>query len=912
MFCSKCGETRVEKDFYCKKCGKIFKIKCPQCNTINYKAVCKRCKMDLLIKCKRCGHPNAITSPKCYYCHGSFVSSIKDVPVVCLELSNYEQVKKSFNDIVSFETFMNSLYLIIQTEVKKYGTTINRLKSQRVSIKLNILKSEEEACLASINLALKLAEYMQEINTKLTKSNNLALKIRIAITAISNYDRRADSRLEMSIFTKESLEIIVHPQIYKNTRNYFKFESLVTVMNNNEFLTFYKLIPEEVEKEGTASKKQAQENYEELEYKEDNSEKIDFSSKKAKKYIIKSSKLQLLVKDLIEKAEVTGQASPNSLRHAELVSASHDLAILKQVQDDDSTIVKPDLLQAESSILLNIISEEKEENLAKLSFSALQANFKDYKFIDVCCNKSSNLYPFALFRSMFRYYFDLGDIDPVSINEEKQSIEKDLFFIDSTGLQEFKSLLYYEKPEKITLEEVRANLFFQIRCFFEKISQKQKIFFFIEDFQNIDRGSFDCFKYLIENGILMHKNISFILFTDKAFNLSEKFFKLNYLENYKELIVRPNTRKESEDLLKPKFEVTANNYYYNLLVKNSNGSVFYMDQLMHYFIENEVLSWNSGVLSANLKKLIPCPLTLEEIISKRMDLLSEKEDLFVFYLTLIILGPRINFINALGLGFQGLYTMLNILKSMDLLDYSKTGHIQLKNYNLFKNYLVNKVEKDRISQLAELMYKKLFPLSKTVPVVLSEFIDFKANDQKWWNDIAELGYRLGDVAAYSESSLRSVKNLPNYKSGEILPQLYEEIAKAMYKSYPDTALNYLNNVINHARVKNDNDRLIQLSKVMAQNCNLAGNYTETINCTGKIILLSPSKSLIPNSKNFNFGLYLLNYPKIQALFNIGKLHECVELGLEFLSVLKNPKNSQFIDNYLSGEELRNCKKILRY
>ena len=42
--------------------------------------------------------------------------------------------------------------------------------------------------------------------------------------------------------------------------------------------------------------------------------------------------------------KVTGQASPKSLRHAELVSASHDLAILKQVQDDDITIVEPDLL----------------------------------------------------------------------------------------------------------------------------------------------------------------------------------------------------------------------------------------------------------------------------------------------------------------------------------------------------------------------------------------------------------------------------------------------------------------------------------------------------------------------------------------------------------------------------------------
>ena len=48
-------------------------------------------------------------------------------------------------------------------------------------------------------------------------------------------------------------------------------------------------------------------------------------------------------KTIINRA-VTGQASPNSLLHAELVSASHDLAIPKQVQDDDSTIIELDLL----------------------------------------------------------------------------------------------------------------------------------------------------------------------------------------------------------------------------------------------------------------------------------------------------------------------------------------------------------------------------------------------------------------------------------------------------------------------------------------------------------------------------------------------------------------------------------------
>ena len=56
----------------------------------------------------------------------------------------------------------------------------------------------------------------------------------------------------------------------------------------------------------------------------------------------------LKVTSFIDKRfEVTGQASPNSLRHAELVSASHDLAILQQVQDDDSTIIELDLLRFE-------------------------------------------------------------------------------------------------------------------------------------------------------------------------------------------------------------------------------------------------------------------------------------------------------------------------------------------------------------------------------------------------------------------------------------------------------------------------------------------------------------------------------------------------------------------------------------
>ena len=41
---------------------------------------------------------------------------------------------------------------------------------------------------------------------------------------------------------------------------------------------------------------------------------------------------------------VRGQASPNSLHHAELVSGSQDHEMLKQVQHDDSTIVEPDLL----------------------------------------------------------------------------------------------------------------------------------------------------------------------------------------------------------------------------------------------------------------------------------------------------------------------------------------------------------------------------------------------------------------------------------------------------------------------------------------------------------------------------------------------------------------------------------------
>ena len=416
----------------------------------------------------------------------------------------------------------------------------------------------------------------------------------------------------------------------------------------------------------------------------------------------------------------------------------------------------------------------------------------------------------------------LGDIDFCS-NDEKKTIEKNLFFLNSSGFQELKHLLFFETYENKCIEEIRSHLFLQIKTFFEEISKKEKIFFFIENFHDIDNGSLDCFKYFIENSIIDNKNINFILFTNEDFNLSENFFKLYYLKNYNEIIVKPNSQEELATILKPRFESVTNNYYYNALIKNSNGSIFYTDQLMHYFIENDVLKWDSEILTVNSKKLIPCPLTLEEIINKRLHILAKQSELFNLYLSLIILGPGIKFINILTLEFQGLNSKLNMLKNMDLIDYSQNSYVHVKNFNLFKDKALQIVDKNTISQLVTNIFNKLLPANKNVPVTLSEYLDFKNHDQKQWNCITEIAYNFGDVSAFIESSLRSIKNLPQNEFNKILPSVYEKIAKVSSDYYPDIALDYFKKALNDAIEKNNNDKIIELSKIMAKCSNLTGN-----------------------------------------------------------------------------------------
>ena len=260
-------------------------------------------QLELLVKCSKCDYSNPITSIECTNCSTIINSAIQYNAVVCVEFSNYKQIQQSFNDNVSFETFMNNLYSIIQSVADKYGIILKKIKPELVSIKFNNQKFIEESYYSAVNFALKIVEYMRKINKELQKSNYLTLKVRIGITTVSIFDRRADARIELSIFTKEPLEIIVHPQIYKYTEKHYKYESLITVVHNNEFLMFYKLIHKKDDEKDNNQNEFNQDSYEDLLYKENNIDKIYFSSKKSKKYIVKSSKLQILVKDLIEKTQ---------------------------------------------------------------------------------------------------------------------------------------------------------------------------------------------------------------------------------------------------------------------------------------------------------------------------------------------------------------------------------------------------------------------------------------------------------------------------------------------------------------------------------------------------------------------------------------------------------------------------------
>jgi|GEM_PF-2605357 len=864
MKCSKCKKTVDINDSYCKSCGNLIKVECPRCKTINKKSVCTKCGLQLVVKCTKCEQINSINFTNCIKCSTNLSellhATLQELAIVLIKIKNLNDIKQILETDNLFDQFKTGLYELIQSEVKNSGDSYEEVQEGIIVIRIKNQRSYLDSCNKAINLAEKLSFILHKVNYKLKNSQNIAMKINIGVSTCKTFERRFSSRPEIAICTREDIDIIVNPSIYYQTKNDFDYKQIVTLFVNEQLLQYYKLINKHKKKQddfdsGTTD--------DESEYTIQNFNpdeiKIDFIDKKRQLAYLPQSKLQLFIKNLINK-------------------------------------------ESPKSIFINVIGDTNTGKLNNLSVTDLKLNLPNHKWFEICCTENSKVFPFGLIRNIIRSYFHLDNI-VVDKDQEKSFVYNNLSTLIGSESKELANLIIMQENNQSNVEEITQKLFDQINRFFKEIANQGQFIFLLEDFENIDKGSLECFTYLVENGI-SRRNINFLISTTPDFKLSSHILKLNSFESYHEVILQPDSANETAEKIKSKVKDMAHSFLLKKIQENSNGSCFYIDQTLHYLAENNAIK----AVSNNIITVLP---TVNDVIDARLKLLLENPGLRDIYIKLVLFGPKIpiEFVTKFGSSIN----KIKLLAQMDLLEYISNKPVRLKNYNLFRKHLFNILDKSILQTISNELCSDLGYNAEVLYPTAAECLELanqKKDAARIWRELAHISLLLGDISTFTNCSVRFLNLAESTPSGkksnylkELKMEIYEQIGKLSYETYPETAIPYLREVINDAEINNNDEKVIKLSSLMVNSCNITGNYQDSLEFVGKILSKAPKGSFNIKSKDFNSKFYLLNFIKIQALFNLGNLEDCISLVEEILPVLVLLKDKEDIDDVFSAQSI---------
>jgi len=886
MKCPKCNNSISPYDFYCNKCGKILKIECPRCGTINTSFVCSKCKLQLVTKCKICDTKNHVTVTRCRKCKGKIVTNpkIQDAYIhkfaaVCIEFKNLAALKSSMGGN-TYDEFIQKLHKFIEFKTLKDISNYKFISNELLSVSFSKNYTISESCNSAVEFAKQIFEFLNDVNDNLEKMSYDRLKVKIALTIVNLFDRRTLARTERSVSTNDDIEIVAHPTIYKYAGDNYKFKHLVTVEVNNNYTQFYGIIFDPPELSETSNlpgmgKKQEKE--------KSGEEKvlpfIKFAGKKNHVLPVSQSKLSDSIEEIITNRS-TGA----------FINVSGDI-------------------NSGKLLLVN------EDNLTK--------NMPDPILIRTTCTEDSKFYPFNLFRNIIRSFLGL---DQIFINSEGESelVKNKLYSILNFHAEELLNIIYLEQGETVPIPELRDNVFLQIYNLLFALSRQNKLIIMVDDFENVDRGSLDCLNYLVERNILK-EDIFFIVSTDQGYSLSKVLSGIYKYENYYKMLLQADKIQDVRKYLSHRIQNIKNNNFIEKIIQSSQNSLFYIDQAIYYLLENNIVKYEAGELKIFSESIIPVPTSLEKLIKRRSATLINDNELLKSYLTLILLGEKIS--TSIFKVCIEEYSEKNLKKlaMLGLIKYSGKEFINVKNYNLMRKSILNAVDKAKLAAITENIYLKLMLNENFLHPINFKYLEYMNDPKeslKILNHYAQLCSKLGDISAFIcclekfnaeiDKNIREVDKDRLQQVNMVKLDCYEQIGDLAYTLYPETTFNFLEKAIALAEKLNDQNRITKLSGINAYCCTYIGNYKKSLYYINKIFSSLPKENFDVNSSEFDIKLYILNFIKIQALFNTGKLNKCIELSERVLKVLEIVKQKDLFTEIISLDFIEKITVDIRF
>lgn len=503
------------------------------------------------------------------------------------------------------------------------------------------------------------------------------------------------------------------------------------------------------------------------------------------------------------------------------------------------------------------------------------------------CSKYNDAVPFSYFQDVLKTLFALPafNIDNDNSSQKIETAmkhhlgEEDLNFINTIK----NIILPIPNDDNQSILENKQSTFAALGRLLIRISSKTKTVLVVEDIEDIDRSSYECLKFLIENNIL-DQNIKLIATHSKNFTLDNFFFapvlgeqnSLNYRIKpfeQQEIISMVMNLLGGKDVLPDNIKTQ--------MIENSKGLPLYLEETMLLLMQTGLLQPEEDRILANpqLDK-IKLPETLEQVIQARLESVKNySQEVFKVICYAALFGPK--FMPAIlpplvvieNKSFQECMQMITANGFFVMFDDFNYLFKHKMIWETVLNFSLEEEDKVNYSLNVANFIEGHTRSSSSITASYFDYANIKEKAFEQWKIATQEAISVGDINVYSTTLTRQIQLLSDIEipdKEQYEAQICEQLGKINNITRPQESIPYLTKALEYYEKEGNNIKTLELCSYLSKSCELNADFLGAIECIDKALSMLDESMVLENA--------LLNFSKLEPLCNLGKFQEVVSVA----------------------------------
>ena len=283
-------------------------------------------------------------------------------------------------------------------------------------------------------------------------------------------------------------------------------------------------------------------------------------------------------------------------------------------------------------------------------------------------------------------------------------------------------------------------------------------------------------------------------FADKLNELRNYVKKENHLDAdwFKEIKLKPFSKQEVKELIDTKFfNNSFKNDFYNKLYNLTNGLPLFLVELLEYFKRNSIIEENNGVYTSQIIKIDELPLSLNGMISEKIERLNDELRKVLTYASIFGEEFTIQIVeHILNIDEDQLFDYLDELALKYKIIEEKDEHIFGDMFAFSQTLTHRFIYKNTSNARRKSLHRKI---AKYIKENFGNHIEDNKEVRDTYNYHNQIGQGLIDAFTYEINSLNEIQTNEEIKENKEIDSIFLEAAELEIKKAKESLYQFASN-----------------------------------------------------------------------------------------------------------------------